>query len=344
VKKTLRDLVLLVLVLMAGYNVLINFYVTPLVQNANKDIRYSCILSAIPGRLVFINFQYNNFECLFLTVDVSLPALFIKDYNRTLNGISLIGFKFSIIKGALLPKEEGPAINPAIVLPFCRYIDARFGTIEYEDLDNNAEFNVTGISGGSTYAVKNNKADEYMALDMKGCLQGRSQDELRLKLFFFPYYKNRFHLSAYGTKINVKVFEPLFKGFNLKFDSGRMNFLVQITGEMRKILVTNQMEFQGLKIHEETGIDFKALFGVSYEQMGRFLTDSAGNMYINFDFTTDDSQLGLLPALYAGAFASNVGDRIKLGVVTAPVRQVTDLIWNLTGENIFRIFRLFGGK
>ncbi|HRU39962.1 MAG TPA: hypothetical protein P5511_08800, partial [Candidatus Goldiibacteriota bacterium] len=188
---------------------------------------------------------------------------------------------------------------------------------------------------------KGKKDEEHMVFDLTGYIQGKKQDTLRLKMFFFPYYINRFYLSVFATKVNASAFEPLFKKYNLKIDGGTLNFMVQITGRNRKVMLRNRMEIEGLKIHEDTGIDFKALFGVSYEQLGRFITDSRGNFNLNFDIETDDSRLGRLPEMYGSAFAENVGNRIKLGVITAPVRQVTDLIWNLTGENVIRFFRLF---
>jgi hypothetical protein len=342
-KKTIRDLFLLVLVLLIGYNILINVYMTPFIRKMNSNIQYAFIAAVIPDRFTFVNFRYNNFESMFLTVDVYLEAVIKKDYAKFVNGISAWGFKYTLLKGEYVPKEE-TGMNPAFVLPFCQWLDAKFGTISYVDLDTDTEFNITSINGKSAYNSKGKKDEENMQFDLTGYLQGRQQDTIRIKLFFFPYYQNRFHASIYGTKIGVKTFEPLFKKFNLKVDSGDMNFIVQITGQQRKILLTNQMEIKKLKIREDTGIDFKALFGVSYEQLGRFLTDSRGDMYVNFDLETDDSKFGMLPAMYAQAFTDNVGNRIKLGVVTAPVRQVTDLIWNLTGENIFRIFRLFGGN
>jgi hypothetical protein len=341
-KKTIKDLFLLLLVLLIGYNVVVNVYMPPFIKNINKNIKFAFIVALIPDRLTFVDFKYNNFESMFLTLDVYVEAVLKKDYTKFVNGISAIGFKYTILKGEFVPQEEGQ-MNPAFVLPFCQWLDAKFGTISYVDLDTDTEFNITDIDGKSAYTSSGKKDQDNMAFDLRGYLQGRPQDTIRIKLFFFPYYQNRFSISAYGAKINVKTFEPLFKKFNLKVDSGIMNFLVQITGQQRKILLTNQMEIQKLKIREDTGLDFKALFGVSYEQMGRFLTDSNGNVYVNFDLEMDDSRFGNLAAMYGKAFADNVGDRIKLGVVTAPVRQVTDLIWNLTGENIFRIFRLFGG-
>lgn len=341
-KKTIRDLVLLLLVLFIGYNAVINVYIPPFIKGLNSDIRFSFVVALLPDRLTFVNFRYNNFESMFLTLDVYIKAVLNKDYTKFVNGISAIGFKVTMLKGEYIPKEDNQ-MNPAFVLPFCQWLDARFGEISYVDLDANTEFNISDINGTSKYNTNGKKDEDNMEFSLIGRLQGRQQDSIRMKLFFFPYYQNRFHLSAYGTKINVKTFEPLFKKFNLKVDSGNMNFLVQITGQQRKILLTNQMEIEKLKIREDTGLDFKALFGVSYEQMGKFLTDSKGSMYVNFDLETDDSKFGLLPAMYAKKFTDSVGDRIKLGVVTAPVRQVTDLIWNLTGENIFRIFRLFGG-
>lgn len=342
-KKTIRDLFLLLLVLFIGYNVVINIYVPPFIKSINKNIKFAFIVSVIPDRFTFINFQYANFEAVFLNLDVYLEAVIKKDYTKFVNGVSAAVFKYTILKGEFVPKEEGQ-INPAFVIPFCQHLGAYFGTISYVDLDTEAEFSINSINGKSTYKSTGKKDQDHMVFELKGYLQGRAQDTVRIKFFFFPYYQNRFSMSIYGTKIAVKIFEPLFKKFNLKVDSGKMNFMVQITGYQRRILLTNQMEIEQLKIHEDTGLDFKALFGVSYEQMGKFLTDSKGNMYVNFDLEINDSQLGLLPVMYAKAFTDKVGDRIKMGVVTAPVRGVTDLIWNLTGENIFRIFRLFGGQ
>jgi hypothetical protein len=129
----------------------------------------------------------------------------------------------------------------------------------------------------------------------------------------------------------------------LKFDAGRINFLVQVKGEMRKICLNNVMQFENLKVRENAGLDLKALLGVSVEQLVDFLKDSKGNFYVNYNFCMDDSEFGGIFKKYGDGFQASVMDRLKIGIITAPLRRISDLIWNLTGENVARIFKLFGG-
>ena len=113
---------------------------------------------------------------------------------------------------------------------------------------------------------------------------------------------------------------------------------------MRRIYVNNLMQFRGLKIREDSEFDAKAIFGVSVEQLTDFMKGSNGDFFVNFNFDMPDSRFGDIFSEYASALKSSVGSRVALGIITAPARQVKDLIWNLTGENIFRIIRLFENK
>lgn len=342
-KKTIRDIILLFFVLWIGYVIILNIYLTPFIKNVNRDIKYFFIFSIIPDKITFVNFKYKNFSALFLTVDVYIREVIKKSYDKFLNGVSVIGGTLYFIKNPGDNKMENAAeLN--FDLPFCQKINVISSKIIYEDREQLVMLRIDNINGASKYFNKGTKDIEHLILDLSGNLQRRRQDKIMLKMYFFPYYKNRFNINIFGTRIRVKSFEPLFSKYNLKVDSGEMDFIIRIAGEMRKIYLNNAIQIRNLKIKEDIGIDFKAILGVSYEQIGRYLTDSRGNLYINFDFMIPDSQISQLPNMYAKTFANIVGDRIKAGVITAPIRQVTDLIWNLTGENIFRIFKIFGGN
>jgi hypothetical protein len=343
VKKKIREVILLVLVLFAGYSIVLNVYLTPFIKNVNKDVKYSFIFSIIPDRITFVNFKYGSFSVLFLTMDVYLREIIKKDYGKFLNGISIVGGTFKFVNTPGSNKtQNNDTMN--FNLPFCQKIKISGSKIIYEDMEQFAMLRIDNINGSSKYFNKGKKDDEYLMLNLSGNLQKRKQDKIMVKMYFFPYYKNRFNVNLFGTNIKAKSFEPLFSKYNLKIESGEVDFVVRVAGEMRKLYLNNAVQIKRLKIREDTGIDFKAVFGVSYEQIGRYLTDSNGNLYVNFDFMISDSQLSQLPDLYMKTFTNIVFDRIKMGVITAPVRQVTDLIWNLTGENVFRIFRIFGGK
>lgn len=342
-KKTIRDIILLFFVLVAGYIIILNIYLTNFIKNINKDIKYLFIFSVIPDRITFVNFEYKNFKTLFLTADVYLQEIIKRNYDKFLNGVSITGGTLRFIKNYDENKKENNE-NLVFNLPFCQKISVNFSKIIYEDREQLVMMCVDNIKGKSKYFNKGKKDLEHLLLELNGNLQKRRQDKIILKMYFFPYYKNRFNINIFGTKIRVRSFEPLFSKYNLRIESGEADFIVRIAGEMRKIYLNNVIHIRNLKIREDTTIDFKTIFGFSYEQIGRYLTDSMGNLYINFDFIIPDSRFSQLPDIYSKTFVNIMGDRIKAGIITAPIRQVTDLIWNLTGENIFRIFKIFGGN
>jgi len=342
VKKTLKDIIILMFVVFVGYNIYLNREIRKVVDGISRDITYMFAVSVIPDRATFIYFNYGNMTSPLLTVDISLPSFLTGDYGRALDGVSMFGLKFALGGKKKKDKEEKKR-ETDFVIPFCKYIKINGGKIIFRDKENKVNFRVSGIKGKSVYHKAEDKMDEYFILTCTGKAGGKISEQITVKFYFYPYNRNTFYCNIFGTKINARTFEPMFRKQNLKIDSGIINFIVQIQAENRMVYLNNMMEFRNLKIKEDIGLDFKALFGVSYEQIGNFLTDSKGDLYVNFDMLIKDDELPMLGRYYSEKFSNSVGDRIKVGVVTAPVRQVTDLIWNLTGENIFRIFRLFGG-
>jgi hypothetical protein len=342
-KKAIKQLIILFFILWAGYLIILNVYLTPFIKKTNKDIKYLLIFSVIPDKITFVNFEYKNFSALLLTADIYIKELINKNYDRFLNGVSITGGTLKFVKKPGNDKTENKEVMN-FNLPFCQKINITGSRIIYEDAEQLVMLSIDNINGKSKYFNKGKKDIEHLMFELSGNLQRRRQDKIMAKLYFFPYYKNRFNFNIYGTNIRVKSFEPLFSKYNLKIESGEMDFIIRIAGEMRKIYLNNAVHIKHLKIKEDIGIDFKSIFGVSYEQIGRYLTDSNGDLYINFDFMIPDSQLYQMPDIYAKKFTDIMSDRIKTGVITAPIRQITDLIWNLTGENIFRIFKIFGGN
>ncbi len=340
-KKYIRDIIIFVFIVFMGCNMILNYRARPMVTEFSPGTGYLFIFSAIPDRVTFVGFNLGNMSAPLLTVDFDLASLLTGDYARSVDGITATGIKLKFVKKKNKKKGSG---GKKFVIPFCRYLKIRGGKIIYEDPEQGVSFRINGIKGASRYKKASKKTEEKMVLNCEGHIMGRENDTAGLKMYFHPYHRNRFSCNIFGTKIRADVFEPLFKKYKLKVESGIMNFLLQIKGKDRKVYVNNYMELKNLKIKEDIGPDLKALFNVSYEQLGNYLTDSNGNLYVAFDFTLDDSEFLDLPRIYAEKFADDVGGRIKAGVMTAPVRGVVGLIWNLTGENIFRIFNLFGGE
>ncbi|HDQ25407.1 MAG TPA: hypothetical protein ENN43_01515, partial [bacterium] len=319
--KNLRDLLVLFFVLFVGFNIVVNRYMKMFLDKYNPGIGYLFAVSFIPDRVSFVNVKYGAVTAQLLTMDVNLRNLIKKDYRRFLDGIAVTGLKAVFEKS---PKK-GEKSGGFFALPFCRYIIIRNASIEYEDWDAGAVTGLVNINGRSVYN-KGAESEQYMLLNCEGSLLRAPTQKVYLKFFLYPYYTNRFFVNVYGTGIEARNFENFFRKNNLEISSGKINFVTQIKGEKRKVYLNNIMEFNGLKIREKTGIDLKALFGVSYEQMTRFLSGAGGNFTVNFDFTISDSELRLLPSYYGSHFMESVGGRVKLGVITAPVRGVTDLI------------------
>jgi hypothetical protein len=341
-KKTLSQLIVLFFVLFTGYNIYLNREARIMLKTIAPGIDYLFAFSVIPDRITFINFEYLNISAAAMTIDFNLGNILKKDYEKSVDGIIAFGLKMRFVKkdGA----QEGPrASTRAFIIPFCKYFYIFKGSIEFEDIRQKYKFFISDLTGFSSYKGTT-RSDEFLTLDVQGNILGNPGQKAYMKFFFYPYYKNRFFLNVFATGIDAKIFEPMFRKNRLNFYGGKVNFLVQLKGEMRRIYLNNIMQFNQVKIRENTGLDLKGLFGVSVEQLVDFLKDSKGDFYINFNLSFDDSEFNDIFTKYGDAFRESIGGRLKLGIATAPLRQIKDLIWNLTGENVVRIYKLFGGK
>lgn len=342
-KNHLKNLLILFFTLFVAFNIYLNIKLRPFTRTLAPGVDYLFAVSIIPDRATLINFEYLNLSAPAVTVNINLMNMIKGDYAKSLEGLVIYGMKFRFLekKGAaqgINASEAGPGV---FIIPFCRYLYIFDSSVEYTTASG-YKFTITGINGLSSYKGAT-KSEEFMTLDCSGNILGRISQKVYMKFYFYPFYKNRFFLNVFATGIEASSFEPMFSKNNLKFESGRINFLVQVKGEMRKIYMNNIMQFENFKIRENTGLDIKALFGVSVEQLVDFLKDSKGSFYVNFNFVMDDSEFTGIFKKYGESFQASIMDRLKVGIITAPIRRITDLIWNLTGENVVRVFRLFGG-
>ncbi len=341
-KKITAQLLVLIFAVFTASNIYINKELRPLVKKYSPGTDYLFACAITPDRVILADFSSGNLTAPFVMIDLNLGNIIKKDYVKAVDGIIAAWAKVRFVKkpGAIKP-DNGQAKPFAI--PFCRYLYIFNSAVEFEDIEQKYRFYISGINGISS-SKGNTKSEEFLTLDCTGNIFGKPGQKVFLKMYFFPYYTNKFFVNIFATGINPKLFEPMFRKNRIKFDAGRINFIVQLKGEMRRIYVNNIMQFEKVKMREETGLDVKALFNVSVEQLTDFLKDSDGNFYINFKFDIDDSDFGNIFKYYGDAFKSSISDRLKLGIITAPLRGLGDLLWNLTGENVVRIYKLFGGE
>jgi hypothetical protein len=339
-KNHLKQLLIFFFAIFIAFNIYLNMQLKPLTRALAPGVDYLFAVSIIPDRAALINFEYMNLSAPAVVININLMNMIHGDYEKSLEGLVIVGMKlrFTDRHAAAPDKSASPR---AFIIPFCKYLYIIGSSFEYTTVSG-YKFTITGINGISSYKGAA-KSDEFMTMDCSGNILGRLSQKVYMKFYFYPYYKNRFFLNVFATGIEASIFEPMFRKNNLKFDSGRINFLVQVKGEMRKIYLNNVMQFENLKIRENTGLDLKALFGVSVEQLVDFLKDSKGGFYVNFSFAVDDSEFGSIFKKYGESFQASIMDRLKIGIITAPLRSIGGLIWNLTGENVVRIFKLFGG-
>ncbi len=329
-------------VLFVIFNAAVNIVLKKALAGAAPGVSFIFAVSPLPDRVILAGVKAGGFSCPAALVDLNLKALAGKNFRRSLDGVILIKPSFIYTKKEV--KSQNAAAAGAI-LPHCRYINILWGSFEYSDPGRSLRFGLYSVNGKSEYAASQVKSGEFMAFDLKGRIQDDKRYPVELKFFYFPYFINRFHMTVMAENVDARIFEPFFADYKLVIDSGEINLAVQVTGENRRVRLANAMEIRGLKIREDSGgLDVKHLFGVSYEQMGRFLTDAGGNMSVDFEFEAPDSEIASLPALYGKRFAREMGDRIKLGIVTAPLRSAADLLWNLTGENVVNFLKLFEEK
>ncbi|MCE5300255.1 MAG: hypothetical protein LLG37_05210 [Spirochaetia bacterium] len=342
-KRFIKELLVLCFTLFVGFNIVANRYLKPFVHRYAPDADYLFAVSVLPDRYALFGFNYMNITARCAAVDLNLGNIYRRSYDRAVDGIMIEGFKMRFVKKTGVKKIEQKPSSRAFIIPFCKYVWIMNGTIEYEDFTQKSFFSLSHINGISKYKGKS-RDEEFLTLDCTGRVNGRQGQKVYLNFHFYPYYTNRFFLNVFATGIDARMFEPLFRKNNIKIDSGRINFIVQIDCLMRRILVNNIMQFEKIKLRENTGLDVKALFGLSVEQLTDFLKDSKGDFYVNFEFDIDDADFPELFRIYGDKFAGSIIDRVKQGVVTAPIRQIKDLLWNVTGGGIIRVLDRMTGK
>lgn len=339
-KRHLKSLLVLLLVLYAGYSVIVHVYAREIINRYNPQIRYSFAFSYLPDRISFVNLSYEGSSVAMVTVDFSLYNILVKKrLDRAVNGLVMWAPKFIFEK-----KPQAQGAQGLFIVPYCEYMKIINGGFLYVDPERSAIFSIDSINGSSSFYSKGENIDKYVKLKLTANLQGSGRDKIYLDFYYFPYLKNKFMLNLYGTSISANVLQTLLGESRIVIDGGTVNFTVQVKGEMRKIYVNNLMQFKGLKVREEADFDAKAIFGVSVEQLAEFMKGSNGDFFVNFSFEMPDTRFNEIFTQYASELKASVGGRVALGIVTAPVRQVKDLIWNLTGENVIRIIKLFENK
>ncbi|MCX7698227.1 MAG: hypothetical protein N2114_02020, partial [Candidatus Goldbacteria bacterium] len=160
-KKTFKNIILLFFILWCGFVIILNVYLTPFIKKLNPDIKYFFIFSFIPDRITFVNFQYKNFKALLLTADMYLFELLKKDYDKFLNGISIIYGTLKFVKKSNNANniENGNEMN--FKFPFCQSISVMKSKIIYEDRDQMVMLLIDNINGKSQYFNKGKKDIEY---------------------------------------------------------------------------------------------------------------------------------------------------------------------------------------
>jgi len=336
-----REFLILIMVIFVGYNFVLNFYLKQALNAYNIKINYFFAVSLIPDRITLVNPEYENFKCLFLDIDFYIKNLLQKKFDKCINGISLAGLKYEIEYGKNENKKNENSIP--FVLPFFEYINIYSAKIIFSDKKTGKKIMINNINGSSKVNKAKYESDKYVEVNCKGNFNKKNNEFVFLKLIYYPYYKNKFFLNLFGSKLSAIEFNEIFKDSNIKINEGKINFLIQLKGEGKKIFLNNIMQFENLKIVEESW-DMKEIFGLSVKQLFDFLKDSKGDFYINFDYSLNTEEFIKILDYYTEKFIESIRNRVILGVVTAPVRQLKDLIWNITGENVIRIFKLFGGE
>lgn len=339
--KIIKPMLTVVVIFFVGWNIAVNIALRKTLATAAPEVSFAFAVSPLPDRVVLAGVRAGGFGCPAALVDLNIAAFLKKDFRRALDGLILVKPSFVYVKS----ESRVRGGESGIIIPHCRYINILDGSLEYFDPGRSLRFGLYSVNGKSEYVASQVKSGEFLVFDLKGLIQNDKRYPAELKFFYFPYFINRFHMALLTESVDARLFEPFFADYNLVIDSGEIKIAVQTTGENRRVRLASSVEVSGLKIREDSGgLDVKQFFGVSYEQMGRFLTDAGGNMRIDFEFEIPDSQLASLPEFYGKRFGREMGDRIKLGVLTAPLRGAVGLLWNLTGENVINFFKLFDEK
>ncbi len=339
-----REFIYLMIIFFLGYNIVLNFYFKNFLKSNNINLNYLFAVSFIPDRIILINFKYDDIKCRFLTIDLFLKNIIGKKYDKILQGITFdfLTFKIQYKKKNVEKKEENK--GKKFILPFIQNVNIRFSNIVFLDDVNNKKLEIKNISGKSVLNKSRIKEEEYIFLNCNGIFNGKKSEKVYLKLYFFPYFQNKFIINLFGSKLSIKEFQPIFLENNIIIEDGKLNFIIQLKGEENKIYINNIMQFEKLTLKENTDIDIKELFGLSVKQLVDFLKNSKGDFYVNFDYDVELKDADKILKIYTEKFTESIENKVILGVVTAPARQIKDLIWNLTGENIFRIIKIFGGE
>lgn len=338
-----REVIFLILILFLGYNIALNFYIKNILKSNKLNINYLCAVSFIPDKITLINFKYDNIKCLFLTADISLKSIITKKYSEIIQGLffDFLLYEIPYKKNSAEKSEEKTEKN--FTFPIIQKIKIRFSQIAFLDEVKNKKLMIKNITG-ATILNKTEEGEKFIQINCFGVFNNRKDEKIYLKIYFFPESKNKFFINLFGSKLSLTEFQPIFLENNIIIEGGKLNFIIQLKGETDKIYVNNIMQFEKMVLKENIDMDVKELFGLSIRQIIDFLKNSHGDFYINFDYSLESKDFDKILKIYIEKFNESIRNRIILGVVTAPVRQIKDLIWNLTGENIFRIIKIFGGE
>ncbi|MFW6210828.1 MAG: hypothetical protein ACOC4H_01775 [bacterium] len=321
-KKVLKDLFVLLVVIFVCVNTALNFYIRDGIRGFSDNINFLFCVSFIPDRVTFFGVRSGEARAFSVTVDTQMMNIIKKDFSKGLDGVAVTGLDIRFDAAAF-------------VMPYFRYLKIRYSEISFWKGDKKLFF-VNKINGKSTYEKSADVEGRRVVFDAKGKINGKSNEEIFIKLIHSPYKRNDFLFNVYGSRINIKEFEAFFRKNNIVIERGRMNFAAQFAVSGGRVNVNNIMRFEGVKIKEDIPMDIKYLFGISVEQMVDFLSDSKGNFAVDFSFEVKEQDLHRVLKIYGDKFAESVGNRILLGAVTAPVRAITDLLWGITGGLIFR--------
>ncbi len=341
VKRKFILILVLIVVIYAGACIKTDTEIRRAVLSRGIPVEFKFALITGPYTITMFGVESGNMNAFSVSVNINLLGIMFGNKDRSIDGISIYGMEMIFADPG---GKEAEKINHApFVLPFMKSLSIENGKIIYYNSKSGNDFKITGITMRSKYSGGGRESERVVQVNGYGYLMGKKSAKLHLKLDYYPYYKNKFIFSVFGVNIDVRVFSSVFEGENIIIENGILNFVTQIKGENRTIYLNNMMQFKGIKINEkEAGI--REFLGLSYGDILRFSTDTKGDFDLSFSFSIPDSEFTGIFNRYGKEFEKTLKNKVMMGVLTAPFRKAGEMLWDITGGGVKKLFDLITGN
>jgi len=342
-KKRIILILALIAAIYAGACIKADTEIRRAVLSRGIPVEFKFAILTGPYTVTMFGVESGNMNAFSVAVNLNLLGLMFGNKDRSIDGVSIYGMEMIFADADTAAGASNKQPGAPFILPFMKSMSVENGSIIYYNSKSGNDFRITGITMRSKYSGTGRESERMVQVNGYGYLMGKKSAKLHLKLDYYPYFKNRFLFSVFGANIDSSVFGPVFEGSNVVIERGTVNFVTQLKGESRVLYLNNIMQFKGISIKEkEAGI--REFLGLSYGDIVRFNTDTKGDFDLGFSFSMPDSEFTALFNRYGEEFARAVKNKVMMGVLAAPFRKAGEMLWDITGGGVKKIFDMMTGN